>query len=547
MEIAPVGLSSLDATSQGIKADKAEEGDPFAVLMASVIGGAVGRQQLPVVKQGVIVDGQSVENEELKPASLDGKGTELPVIAEGDKGQKSGAIDLGTISAGLQLPAVKSEGENQGFVTKDLKPVPKTPKSEVQNLQIENDLLIPKAKVISPKIEGGVQKTAESGQIKEVLSQKDGIEPSKSEVASHNFVLQAPKTVVQTPQSVFQASQTLQNPKPALQTPQSEPRSPQAVIQTSQPVTLNQQQIIQVQQSAPQVLQPVVMSMLQSEAGVGQDVVKVKGKGGLTVETGQAPALSKTVLTGDSSTVGQFAVLQKQEDQKTVNPVPAQVNAYLNGDKTGEGKTYTKSEAGVSEKRDKAAAGSTDTAAEKIVTAFNHSQVVSSASPNVEPKPLATPVEVHRAVPENVLKPEDLVAQITGKMKSDFKGNGGEVRMSLHPESLGHLKIEITVDSNVVKASIMAENAAVKSTIESNISMLKTSLEGQGLKVDQLSVGVDQRQGEGFARRDDLREWQRGTGERSPSYYENEEYPRESPGERWYRSHYQGSRFSMMA
>lgn len=111
------------------------------------------------------------------------------------------------------------------------------------------------------------------------------------------------------------------------------------------------------------------------------------------------------------------------------------------------------------------------------------------------------------------IEPANLIAQVSGKIKADFKGEGGEVRMELHPESLGHLKIEIKVESGAVRANILTENAMVRDAIDSNLPMLKSSLEGHGLRIDQLSVGVDQRQGGGnFAERNGFHGWQEPNG-----------------------------------
>lgn len=120
--------------------------------------------------------------------------------------------------------------------------------------------------------------------------------------------------------------------------------------------------------------------------------------------------------------------------------------------------------------------------------------------------------------------PADLVEQVSVGFKSVFKSGNGEVRMELHPESLGHLKIEVKVEGGVVRANIMAENSMVKDTIDSNLPMLRKSLEDQGLRIDQLSVGVDQRHGgSAFAEREKFQMWESFDGVEP-------RYPEEEPG-----------------
>lgn len=161
-----------------------------------------------------------------------------------------------------------------------------------------------------------------------------------------------------------------------------------------------------------------------------------------------------------------------------------------------------------------------------IVTAFG-SESIEVRLLHASAKPLAA-VEGQR--PQ--IDPADLMAQVSGRIKADFKSEGGEVRMELHPESLGHLKIEIRVEGGVVRANILTENAMVRDTIDSNISILRSSLEEHGLRIDQLSVGVDQHHsGNAFAERKDTQMWQ-GFENVDASLYEGEEPVNES----WYHA-----------
>lgn len=126
-----------------------------------------------------------------------------------------------------------------------------------------------------------------------------------------------------------------------------------------------------------------------------------------------------------------------------------------------------------------------------------------------------------QAAKNPAIEPADLIAQVSGKIRADFKGEGGEVKMDLHPESLGHLKIELRVEGGTVKANILTENAMVRDVIDSNLPMLRNSLEGHGLRIDQLSVGVDQRQSGGnFAERNGFHGWQEFDGRKTPFHEE---------------------------
>lgn len=164
-----------------------------------------------------------------------------------------------------------------------------------------------------------------------------------------------------------------------------------------------------------------------------------------------------------------------------------------------------------------------------IVTAFGR-ESINPGLLHISAKTLAESAPALRNIHRPQIDPVDLVAQVSGKIKADFKSEGGEVRMELHPESLGHLKIEIKVEGGVIRANILTENAMVKDTIDSNLSMLRSSLEEHGLRIDQLSVGIGhQHAGNAFAERKDVQMWQ-GFDNADSSRYEGEE----SVNDSWY-------------
>jgi flagellar hook-length control protein FliK len=124
-----------------------------------------------------------------------------------------------------------------------------------------------------------------------------------------------------------------------------------------------------------------------------------------------------------------------------------------------------------------------------------------------------------RAVKKTAIDPAALIEQVSGRIRTGIKGNGGEVRMRLHPESLGELRIEVRVDGGAVKANILTESAMVKDAVESSMPLLRQSLESHGLRVDQLSVGIDQRHGGGNpAERDSFHGRQEPGGRKAPHH-----------------------------
>ena len=91
---------------------------------------------------------------------------------------------------------------------------------------------------------------------------------------------------------------------------------------------------------------------------------------------------------------------------------------------------------------------------------------------------------------------DQLMDQVSNSVRLTLKQGGGEARMRLYPESLGELKVELSVEEGVMKAKFLVSNAMVKDVIEDNFHRLRDSLANNGLKVDSFSVSVDQ-QGKG--------------------------------------------------
>jgi flagellar hook-length control protein FliK len=68
--------------------------------------------------------------------------------------------------------------------------------------------------------------------------------------------------------------------------------------------------------------------------------------------------------------------------------------------------------------------------------------------------------------------------------------NKQEMEINLKPESMGKLSLRIIHERGEVLAKITAENEQVKGILESNMQLLKDSLEKSGFSVQSLSVSV---------------------------------------------------------
>jgi flagellar hook-length control protein FliK len=96
---------------------------------------------------------------------------------------------------------------------------------------------------------------------------------------------------------------------------------------------------------------------------------------------------------------------------------------------------------------------------------------------------------------------ESVMNQLAGKMHEALKTGITEIRLLLRPESLGEMRVKLTIDGDVVMGKIYVENQQVKHIIETNMQSLKDSLAQHNLQTGSFDVNVG---GHGREQLDDL-------------------------------------------
>ena len=86
------------------------------------------------------------------------------------------------------------------------------------------------------------------------------------------------------------------------------------------------------------------------------------------------------------------------------------------------------------------------------------------------------------------MTPSVMLEQLSGRMMLMVRNGQSSVKLQLYPQELGSLKIELKVDGNSVKATIVAENQQVQQMLGSNSSELRQSLADQGFNLDKFEV-----------------------------------------------------------
>ena len=85
---------------------------------------------------------------------------------------------------------------------------------------------------------------------------------------------------------------------------------------------------------------------------------------------------------------------------------------------------------------------------------------------------------------------EDIINQIADYVKIHQSESLSEMEISLNPESLGHIRLQVASREGVITAAITTENEAVRQALMVQAMTLKEELNEQGLKVDAVEVTV---------------------------------------------------------
>lgn len=101
----------------------------------------------------------------------------------------------------------------------------------------------------------------------------------------------------------------------------------------------------------------------------------------------------------------------------------------------------------------------------------------------------------------------DIVEQIVRKAELMVKQNSSQVKIELQPEFLGKLTIKVVMEEGAVTARFITDNHQVKQMLESNINLLKQSLEAQGMRVERAEVNVQLNNGGLFDGSEGNRQW----------------------------------------
>lgn len=98
-----------------------------------------------------------------------------------------------------------------------------------------------------------------------------------------------------------------------------------------------------------------------------------------------------------------------------------------------------------------------------------------------------------QAVPEQApsyVDAEDILSQVTDRIKVDISEDQTSMELQLHPASLGTVNLQVNSNGGVVTAHLLVQNEAVKTVLEGQLIQLLQTFEEQGQKVEAIEVSV---------------------------------------------------------
>ncbi len=102
--------------------------------------------------------------------------------------------------------------------------------------------------------------------------------------------------------------------------------------------------------------------------------------------------------------------------------------------------------------------------------------------------------QVHKAefTMSQPVRTTEVMNQVVEQAKVIVGQDKTEMIIHLKPDHLGKLELKVVTEQGIVAAKFIAESHQVKEIIETNMQLLKDSLEKQGLSIDNVSVQVGQ-------------------------------------------------------
>lgn len=223
--------------------------------------------------------------------------------------------------------------------------------------------------------------------------------------------------------------------------------------------------------------------------------------------------VSKVIEVMKSQVQAKVTIKSEQVDTKSITDVTAEgisseehLSAKEKATNVKESAKASKSEEGDNSTGAEAGDSSTEVDITKVNTQVNANndqnqqldQQNLQAIGNVKIGTINNQTEVQKSVfstPQPV-KSSEVLNQVVEQAKVIMGQDKSEMIIQLKPDHLGKLELKVVTEQGIVAAKFIAENQQVKEIIETNMQLLKDSLQKQGITVDSVNVQVGHDQNE---------------------------------------------------
>ena len=99
--------------------------------------------------------------------------------------------------------------------------------------------------------------------------------------------------------------------------------------------------------------------------------------------------------------------------------------------------------------------------------------------------------KVSDIIPFKNLQEESIIRQVTDKTVTELNNDNTNITISLDPENLGRVDINIVSNNGTLTAQITAENNNVRDILDSGLENLRQNLLDQGINIEKIVVNVN--------------------------------------------------------
>lgn len=89
-----------------------------------------------------------------------------------------------------------------------------------------------------------------------------------------------------------------------------------------------------------------------------------------------------------------------------------------------------------------------------------------------------------------------IINRVAAEFRENLMNEGGRVRITLTPPSLGTLQMDVSVQNGKVRVMLLAENKDIQRMLSGNLDALKGSLQSQGMTIERCDVMMQDRREE---------------------------------------------------